>query len=82
MISWDTKFFDLFPEFKGESKPDYYDITLIELISHRAELIKFMDDSETYPIVDYEKTISGNLSVEEKRYHFIKQVILLYCQFD
>ena len=75
MISWDTKFFDLFPEIKNESKPEYYNITLQELLSHRARLVNFKDDSEVYPIVDYEKTIDNNLSLPEKRYHLIKQFL-------
>ena len=37
-ISWDTKFFDLFPEYKEISKPEYYDITLGLLLQHRAGL--------------------------------------------
>ncbi|MFC2088305.1 serine hydrolase domain-containing protein [Calditrichota bacterium] len=75
LITWDTKLFDLYPELKNECKPDYFNITLLELLSHRARLIKFMDDSETYPIIDYEKNIEGDLSIAEKRYHFIKQVL-------
>lgn len=75
LIDWNAKFFDLYPELKNESKPDYYNINLVELLSHRAGLIKFMDDSETYPIVDYEKTIEGDLSISEKRNAFIKQVL-------
>ncbi len=35
-ISWDTQFFDLFPQWKKQSNPAYYNITLAQLLSHRA----------------------------------------------
>lgn len=41
LISWDTKFFDLFPELKTTSKPGYYDIELKDLLSHRAHINQF-----------------------------------------
>ena len=74
-ISWDTRFFDLYPELKAESNQAYGDITLLQLLSHRARLIKFENESEVYPIVDYEKNIDKNLSLPDKRYGFIKQVL-------
>jgi len=75
LISWDTRFFDLYPELKAESNPVYADITLLQLLCHRARLIKFENESEVYPIVDYEKNIGKNLSLPEKRYQFIRQVL-------
>lgn len=74
-ISWDTKFFDLYPEMKAESNPVYYDMTLLQLLSHRARLINFKNESEVYPIVDYEKNLDEKLSLARKRYYFIKQVL-------
>jgi len=75
LIAWDTKFFDLYPELKSESNPNYENISLKELLSHRARLIQFENESERYPIVDYEKNLDANLSLPEKRYYFIKQVL-------
>lgn len=75
LISWDTRFFDLFPEMVAESNPSYYEMTLDNLLSHRARLIPFKGDSEVYPIVDYERSLPGNLTLPEKRYHFIRQVV-------
>jgi CubicO group peptidase (beta-lactamase class C family) len=75
LISWDTKFFDVFPELIDGSQQVYSEIRLKELLSHRARLIKFQSQSELYPIVDYEKTIDPDLSLAEKRYYFIKQVL-------
>ena len=41
LISWNTKFFDLFPELKATSKPGYYEIELKDLLSHRAFIDPF-----------------------------------------
>ncbi len=73
LITWDTKFFDLYPELKGESNPAYENICLKELLSHRARLIPFKD--ELYPIADYEKDLNKDLALNKKRYLFIKQVL-------
>ena len=75
LVSWNTKFFDLYPEMKPESNPAYAEITLQQLLSHRARLIKFENESEVFPIVDYEKNIKGNLTLPEKRLQFIRQVL-------
>lgn len=37
-ITWATKFFDLFPEFKNQSNIEYHNITLEDLLSHRAKI--------------------------------------------
>ena len=37
-LSWDTKFFDLFPELKTESDSAYYDMTLIQMVTMRTSL--------------------------------------------
>jgi CubicO group peptidase (beta-lactamase class C family) len=47
-ISWDTKFFDLFPQLKSKCNPAYYDITLVDLLSHRAK-IRPLTDGEEFP---------------------------------
>jgi D-alanyl-D-alanine carboxypeptidase len=73
LITWDTKFFDLYPELKRESNPNYENFSLRELLSHKARLIPFKD--EIYPITDYEKDLNKDLKLPDKRYHFIKQVL-------
>lgn len=75
LIGWDTRFFDLFPELKAESNPAYFEMTLQELLSHRARLIQFKNESEVYPIVDYEKNITKDLALPEKRFQFVRQVL-------
>jgi len=76
LIGWDTRFFDLYPEFKAESNPAYFDMTLQQLLSHRARLINFNQNSEVYPIIDtYEKTINDSLSPALKRYQLIREVL-------
>jgi len=44
------------------------------LIFHRARLINFKNESEVYPIVDYEKNLDEHLNLLQKRYYFTKQV--------
>ncbi len=45
-ISWDTKFFDLYPKLKETSRPEYADITLQQLLSHRARIQPFESGDE------------------------------------
>lgn len=42
-ISWNTRFFDLFPEMKSTARKEYYEIDLKDLLSHRARLNHFND---------------------------------------
>ena len=45
-LKWTTKFFDLFPEWKLKSKPEYFNITLQDLLSHRAGIQPFQGEEE------------------------------------
>jgi CubicO group peptidase (beta-lactamase class C family) len=45
-LKWTTKFFDIFPEWKKESKIDYENITLEDLLSHRAGIQPFQGDND------------------------------------
>ena len=38
LITWNARFFDLFPEYKEFSKEEYFEITLQNLLQHRAGL--------------------------------------------
>ncbi len=40
-ISWNTKFFDLFPEMKPTARREYHEVDLKDLLSHRARLNHF-----------------------------------------
>lgn len=46
-LKWNTKFFDLFPDLKKTSKPQYYNITLQDLLSHRARVQAFQGENDT-----------------------------------
>lgn len=48
-IGWDTKFFDLFPEMKAQSRAEYYDITLEDLICFTAGIKPYTSGEEAYP---------------------------------
>ncbi len=45
-LKWTTKFFDLFPEWKGKSKSAYANITLQDLLSHRALIPPFQGEND------------------------------------
>jgi len=63
LISWNTKFFDLFPELKATSKPEYYEIELKDLLSHRAFINPFKGNQwnilEQFYEIDTNKTRSN-----------------------
>lgn len=65
-IKWDTKFFDLFPEFKSTSDPAHYDLTFLNLLSFRTRLYSY-----TYT---YEKPEQKDFTGDEsqQRYQFTK----------
>lgn len=41
VLSWDTRFFDLYPELKEQSRPAYHDLTLLDLLTFRTRLLKW-----------------------------------------
>ncbi len=69
-LKWTTKFFDLFSEWKKDSKPEYYNITLEELLSHRARIQPFQGEND--PVIPEFKGTK-----QEKRNRFGKFVLTL-----
>lgn len=69
-LKWATKFFDIFPEWKKNSKEDYYNITLKDLLSHRATIQAFQGNNDP-TIPDFKGT------KQEKRKQFGKFVLTL-----
>jgi CubicO group peptidase (beta-lactamase class C family) len=68
-ISWDTRFFDLFPQMKAGSRKEYHNYTLLDLLSFRAKLLKY-----TYTdSVPAEDQFSGN--EQQQRYQFVQWVL-------
>ncbi|MCW3124304.1 MAG: beta-lactamase [Flavipsychrobacter sp.] len=63
-ISWSTKFFDQFPEMKAHSRKEYWDLTLLDLLSLRTKLFSY-----TYT---YAKPVKGQFkgTEEQQRYQF------------
>lgn len=70
-IKWDTKFFDLFPELKNKSNPSYYNITLEDLLTHRANIQPFTDGEE------FEKLPNFKGNKQKQRTEFAKYVLTL-----
>ncbi|MEO5673295.1 MAG: serine hydrolase domain-containing protein [Chitinophagales bacterium] len=69
-LKWTEKFFDLYPEWRNSSRAEYYNITLQELLSHRAFIQPFQGFDD--PIIP---NFSG--SKQEKREAFGKFVLTL-----
>ncbi len=69
-LEWNTKFFDLFPDWKEKSKPEYANITLQELLSHRARIQSFQGEGDP-PIPSF------NGTNREKRMQFGQWVLTL-----
>lgn len=67
-ITWQTTFFELFPELKDEANSAYYEITLEDLFLGEAG-IKAFTSAETEPFPDYDPSV-GN-----KRLEFIKYLV-------
>ncbi len=70
-ITWETKFFDIFPELKINAKEKYYQITLQDLLSHRAYIQAFTTET------DYAKLSITSTSVREQRVELAKYVLQL-----
>lgn len=69
-LKWSTKLFDIFPEWKNSSKKEYYNITLQDLLSHRARIQPFQGDNDP-AIPEFKGT------KQEKRKAFGKFVLTL-----
>ena len=69
-LKWTTKFFDLFPEWVNESKQAYANITLQELLSHKAGIQPFQGEDDPQ-IPDFKGTNP------QKRKQFGKFVLTL-----
>ena len=68
-IKWDTKFFDLYPELKIKSNSAYYDLTLKDFLTFRANLISWSYGNET----PTQNEIKGNN--QQQRYEFVKWIL-------
>lgn len=71
LIKWDTQFFDLYPELKAKADSGYLNITLKELLSHRARIGPFTSDEEYTALPHFAGT------GQEKRRKFAKAVLAM-----
>jgi CubicO group peptidase (beta-lactamase class C family) len=69
-LTWATKFFDIYPTWKDSADPAYYNITLENLLSHRARIQPFQGDND--PVIP---NFSG--TKQQKRMAFGKFVLSL-----
>ena len=68
-INWETKFFDLFPKWKKKSNKAFYNITLEDLVSHRARIQPFTSGNEYKNLPQFVGTKS------EKRKQFCNYIL-------
>jgi CubicO group peptidase (beta-lactamase class C family) len=68
-IKWTTKFFDLFPSWKKQSDPAYFEITLADLLSHRARIQPYTSGLEYGELPDF----TGDK--QEQRKQFAKYLL-------
>lgn len=68
-ISWETKFFDLFGMWKQTSNKFFFDITLEDLLSHRALILPYTSGAEYLALPNFTGTNA------EKRKQFCKYVL-------
>lgn len=69
-LKWTTKFFDIYPEWKHNAKAAYLNITLQDLLSHRAKIQPFQGEND--PLIPEFKGTN-----QEKRKSFGKFVLTL-----
>lgn len=65
-LSWDTKFFDLFPELKSQSNIAHHELTLLQLLSFRTRLFPYTYTNRK----PYKFQFRGDET--EQRYQFCK----------
>lgn len=63
-IKWTTKFFDLFPAWKKNSNPAYHNITLVDLLSHRAKIQPYTSGLEFQELPEFK----GDKSEQRKQF--------------
>lgn len=68
-INWNTKFFDLYPELRSQSNTAYYDLTLQDLLTFRANLISWTYTNES----PTKKIIKGDEKMQ--RYNFAAWIL-------
>lgn len=70
-IKWDTRFFELFPKLKRKSNESYHNITLEDLLTHRAKIQPFTSGLE------YQKTPKFKGNKQKRRKRFANYVLTL-----
>lgn len=73
-IDWDTKFFEIIPELKEYALPDYYDMTLQDLLSHKTGITSFKNRNQ-WPTIENANQKYKPQNQEETRLAIIKQAL-------
>ncbi|HUE36118.1 MAG TPA: serine hydrolase domain-containing protein [Candidatus Acidoferrum sp.] len=68
-LNWDTTIADVFPEFKGKINPQYENVTVEQLLTHRGGL------SQSPPAAAWARARKAQGTPVEQRYEFIQAVL-------
>lgn len=68
-LKWETKFFDLYPELKAQSNKAYYDLTLHDFLTFRANIISWSYGNNK----PTKKEIKGDN--QQQRYEFVSWIL-------
>lgn len=63
-IDWETPLFELFPAWKNSSRKEYYNITLSQLLSHRAGILPFTSGIDFMKLPEFK----GDLQKQKKAF--------------
>ena len=76
LLTWETRFFDLFPELLDSSDPAYHDMMLKQLLAHRARINSFKEDREVSSIIArYRQEIPENTNLVDRRYYCVAHIL-------
>ena len=82
LLTWETRFFDLFPELLDSSDPAYHDMTLRQLLAHRARINSFKEDGEVSSIIArYRQEIPENTNLVDRRYYCVAHILTYEPQY-
>jgi CubicO group peptidase (beta-lactamase class C family) len=65
-IDWNTRPFDIFPEFQRSIHPEFKDITIRQLLSHTAGIQQFVSDEDYFNIFENIQGLTGTI-IEKRR---------------
>lgn len=76
-LTWETRFFDVFPELEEGTHPGFKNITFKDLLSHRARLVPFKGGKQWKIIEDFESSLSNDVPSDKIMIQFARYLLTL-----